>query len=189
MKNKNSYTKHANPKKYWPIVLVLLVLVGASVYLLFIKKHTATSGTIPATTTSSHVTTQAKSSNTSSTTNADSQKSTGTSTTNGVVSLNKPPTGTFVSNHHPSLSGSTKPSGEQSTCNTAPGATCYIKFTSADVVKTLPSQVANSDGTVIWNWDVAKAGFTEGSWKITAVAQANDQSFATTDSMDLEVQP
>src|SRR6202011_3279223 len=37
------------------------------------------------------------------------------------------PYGTFVSNHHPTLSGSPGPS-EESVCNTTPGATCYIEF-------------------------------------------------------------
>lgn len=99
----------------------------------------------------------------------------------------KAPSGTFVSNHRPSLSGSS--SQEQSVCNTTPGANCYIQFTKGNLVKTLPVQTVGSSGSVYWNWDVQSAGFSPGPWQITAIASANGQTLTTQDSQPLEVQP
>ena len=186
-KNYNSKNRNFGWKQLLTL-LVALVLIAIVLYLEFIKHPSTSSGTIPTTKTKSHVISQTKSPNTTQTTTKDTQKGTGSSSTNQSVNLTSPPTGTFVSNHHPSLSGSTKPSAEQSTCNTVPGATCYIKFINGDVVKTLPTRVADEDGTVIWNWDVARAGFTEGSWKIIAVAQSGNKIFSATDNINLDVQ-
>ncbi len=99
------------------------------------------------------------------------------------------PYGSFVSNHHPNLSGSPAPSTEQSVCTTTPGASCYIQFTQNGVVKKLASQVADSNGLTAWTWDVNQAGFTEGTWEITVVATINDQSKSAKDSMALVVGP
>ena|SRR5579859_7734742 len=101
----------------------------------------------------------------------------------------KAPSGTFVSNHKPSLSGSSAPSQEQSVCNTTPGANCYIQFTKGNVTKTLPVQTVNSSGSAYWTWDVQSAGFSVGSWQVTAIASANGQTMTTQDSQPLEVQP
>jgi hypothetical protein len=98
------------------------------------------------------------------------------------------PTGTFVSNHQPSLSGSSSPSSEQSVCNTAAGATCYIEFTKDSVVKQLPTQTADSSGSVYWTWDVKQAGLTVGKWQITAVTTLNGQTKTAQDSLELSVQ-
>ena len=99
------------------------------------------------------------------------------------------PSGSFVSNHRPSLSGNTAPTEEVSTCNTSPGAKCYIEFGQGNAVKKLDVQTADSSGSVNWIWDVAKAGFTEGSWQIKAVATLNGQTKTTEDSFVFEVQP
>ena len=86
------------------------------------------------------------------------------------------PFGSFVSNHNPSLSNSSK-SYELSTCETTPGASCYIEFTnSAGHNIVLPAQTANSQGVVSWGWSVSSKGFTIGSWSITAVATLNGQT-------------
>jgi hypothetical protein len=99
------------------------------------------------------------------------------------------PSGSFVSNHRPSLSGSSAPSQEVSTCNTTPGAQCYIEFQQGDTVKKLDAQTVDGNGSTNWKWDVAKAGFSEGSWQIKAIATYNGESKTTTDSFSLEVQP
>ena len=100
------------------------------------------------------------------------------------------PSGTFVSNHRPSLSGAGGvPSGEQSVCNTTPGANCTITFTNGGIIKTLAAQVVSSGGFTSWTWDVKQAGLTQGSWQITATATLNGQSQSTNDSLALEVQP
>jgi hypothetical protein len=168
------------------LILVAAILLSAYLLSTHNSKQSTASGEIKATMPSEQ-TTGKKSAATTSTPAPDSAKN-GSSSSSAAV-IKDPPTGTFVSNHHPSLAGTSRPSSEQSTCVTVPGATCYIQFTKGDIVKTLPTKTADSDGSVIWNWDVSTAGFTEGTWKITAVAQAGGKTFEATDSMNLEVQP
>lgn len=98
------------------------------------------------------------------------------------------PSGTLVSNHRPSLSSSSL-SGEQSVCNTSPGASCYIEFTKGNEVKKLPVQTTDSNGSTYWTWDVGQAGLGAGSWKITAVASLSGQTKTFDDSLTLDVQP
>lgn len=100
------------------------------------------------------------------------------------------PYGTFVSNHSPSLSDTNgAPSGEQSVCITSAGASCYITFKRLGIVKTLETKIADSKGSVYWDWDVNKAGFSAGSWQITATATANGQTKSVNDTLDLKVTP
>jgi len=99
------------------------------------------------------------------------------------------PYGTFVSNHKPSLSGSGSPSTQESVCTTTPGASCYITFTNGDVKKTLEAKVVDGTGSVYWQWDVKQAGFSEGSWSITATATSGSESKSTSDDLKLEVKP
>ena len=112
---------------------------------------------------------------------------TSNSSTNSGSSLISP-SGTFVSNHHPNLSGTPAPSTEQSVCNTTPGAYCYIEFTNGSQIKKLSSQMADSNGSVYWDWDVNSAGLSVGSWHITTVASLNGKTKSTSDSLDLVVQ-
>lgn len=96
------------------------------------------------------------------------------------------PYGTFVSNHKPGQNGST--SDEQSVCNTTPGATCSIKFTQDNIVKSLPTQTTDSNGATYWLWDIKQAGLTSGTWEITAVSNLNGQSKTAQDPLALEIQ-
>lgn len=97
------------------------------------------------------------------------------------------PYGTFVSNHYPSLSGSSAPSQEESTCTTTPGASCYIQFTKNDAVKKLATQITDDTGMTSWTWDVKKSGFTIGDWKITAVASSGNNSKSRQDTILLSI--
>lgn len=97
------------------------------------------------------------------------------------------PSGTFISNHHPNLSGSPAPNKVQSTCVTTPGAKCNIVFTKGGVTKSLGEQTADADGAVYWQWTLQDKGLTEGSWKVTAVATLNGQTASTGDPINLEV--
>lgn len=99
------------------------------------------------------------------------------------------PSGTFVSNHRPSLSGSPLLKSEESVCNTTPGASCYILFMKDGIAKQLDPQTADASGSTSWSWDIGQAGLTEGSWKITAVATLNGQTLSSDDSLTLDVQP
>lgn len=98
------------------------------------------------------------------------------------------PYGTFVSNHHPSLSGSGGvPSSIQSTCQGTPGAKCQIIFTKDGKTKSLPEKTIGSHGSVSWDWDVEEAGFTAGSWQIKAVSSLNGKSAEAMDDLAFEV--
>jgi len=97
------------------------------------------------------------------------------------------PSGDFVSNHHPNLSGSPAPNALSSVCNSTPGASCQITFTMDGVVKSLPARTADSDGSVFWDWKLQDIGLTVGSWNIQAIASLNGQTKTASDSLDLVV--
>jgi hypothetical protein len=96
------------------------------------------------------------------------------------------PYGSFVSNHHPGQNGAS--TTEESLCNTTPGASCYIKFTQGNIVKSLPTQTTDASGATIWDWNIGQAGLSSGSWQVTAVASLGSQSKTTSDPTTLEVQ-
>ena len=97
------------------------------------------------------------------------------------------PLGTFVSNHRPNLSGSPTPNTETSTCTTTPGVQCQIRFTNNNIVKSLPSQLTDSNGNTNWSWKLQDIGLTSGSWKISAIAINGSHTSTANDSMNLEV--
>lgn len=97
------------------------------------------------------------------------------------------PTGTFVSNHHPNLSGSPAPNTIASVCNTTPGANCKLVFTNGDTTKELSAQTADANGSVYWNWKLQDIRLTSGTWKVQAVASLGGQTKKASDAMDLVV--
>jgi hypothetical protein len=194
-RKKSSLLKMLSIKK--ALMLVLLIAAGIVVLELtnttyFFHRHKAISGIIPSRKLTSlgqrnqNKDTNVPNSSTSSST--DSTNLTSKDTNSSSTSQNfLVPYGTFVSNHHPNLSGSPAPSKEQSVCQTTPGASCFIQFTRNGVVKKLPSQVVNKDGAAIWDWDVNEAGFTDGSWQILAISSLSGKSKTTADPLPLEV--
>lgn len=99
------------------------------------------------------------------------------------------PSGNFVSNHHPNLSGSPAPSLEQSVCNTTTGATCQITFTKDGITKSLDSTPTDRGGAAYWSWDIKSLGLSVGSWKVTATTTLNGQTATASDTQTLDVQP
>jgi hypothetical protein len=99
------------------------------------------------------------------------------------------PSGNFVSNHRPNLSGSPAPNSMESTCTTTPGATCQILFTRNGVTKSLDAQTTDRNGSAFWSWKLQDIGLTEGSWQIQAKATLNNQTKTANDSLNLEVGP
>jgi hypothetical protein len=97
------------------------------------------------------------------------------------------PSGVFVSNHHPNLSGSPAPSQIQSVCTSTSGAVCAVVFTKGTISKSLPFQTTDSEGSTYWTWRLQDAGLTVGTWHIKAVAKLNGQVKSTDDAMDLVV--
>lgn len=186
------------------IKIAIVILVFAAVILTVLEltnttylfhKRKATSGTIPTVQTNNNPPLPTKTSASGASGNSTSQNPNIIGATSPNSSNPKSPNpgssliipfGSFVSNHNPTLSGSL--SNEESVCNTTPGATCYIEFTQNSVVKKLPAETADSNGTVYWYWNVGQAGFTSGNWQITAVATLSGQSETAQDKINLDVQ-
>jgi hypothetical protein len=101
----------------------------------------------------------------------------------------KEPSGNFVSNHHPNLSGSPSPNEIQSTCVTTSGATCTIVFTKGSETKQLPVQNTDLEGAAYWSWKLNDIGLSAGTWKVQAKAALGSQTKTTSDALDLEVKP
>jgi|SRR5665213_1555783 len=171
------------------IALVVLLIVVVGFYALNHRSNKG-SGTIPSTNTASTTASSPIKSATAAVAPNDSSTSakyTAPAAANSSVLVT--PTGTFVSNHRPSLSGPSEQKAEQSTCNTTPGATCSIELTKGSVTKTLKTQTADKSGAVYWSWNVEDAGLTEGTWKVTAIASLNNNTKTAQDEIDLVVQP
>lgn len=166
------------------ICIILALLVGSTIY--YAHKRSPTVKTIIP----SQTPTQPSTSNslTNSANQANSASSEKTIPTNAQSVLGVP-TGTFVSNHQPSLSGSPSSKQEQSTCNTSPGATCDIEFSKNGITKALGAKTADSSGAVYWTWNIQDSGLTAGPWKITAKASLNGQTKTAEDSLELNIQP
>lgn len=195
--------------KYFALISILLIIGILAIVALqathmvdFFHHPQAVSGKIPLlkSPSSSSGTSSSSPSTTSSTSTPQSTTTTPNNTSGGkdTGSYSSPsapvggaplsPYGTFVSNHSPDLSNSPSPSQEQSTCNTSIGATCTITFkNSSGIVKSLPVQTTDNNGATTWTWDVQSAGFTTGSWTITATAVLNGQTKSTTDKLMLQV--
>lgn len=176
-----------------PLIAVTgVVVLMVAVALVWALKDTPNkgSGVIPSTSPSKTVATSADKQNVTVSGSASSSSSAQPAKTPGSSTATlEAPSGTFVSNHRPNLSGSPTPSQEQSVCNTTPGATCYLQFVKDGVTKTLSEQTTDSLGAAYWTWDVKQSGFTIGSWQVTAIASLNGQVKTTKDSLSLEVQP
>lgn len=99
------------------------------------------------------------------------------------------PSGNFVSDHHPNLSGSPAPNTIESVCNTTPNATCQITFTntSSGLVKSLPTKTTDTNGATYWDWKLQDIGLTQGTWKIEVIAKLGSQTKTASDAMNLVV--
>jgi len=125
------------------------------------------------------------------TTSAESTKNSSsptTSSSNNLADITPiAPFGTFVSNHRPNLDGKSSSNQMNSVCQTTPGVTCEIRFTSNGQIKILGPSKVGSDGYVSWDWKLQDIGLREGSWGIEAIAKNGDKTTATKDPMPLEV--
>lgn len=113
----------------------------------------------------------------------DDKSDTGGGTSSTLIA----PSGNFVSNHHPNLSGSPAPNVISSVCTTTPGASCRIIFTKDTVVKSLPAQTTDRGGSTYWSWKLQDVGLSAGTWKVEATSSLAGQSQSTADALNLEV--
>jgi len=197
---KRSVPARHSKKLWWlvagiALVAVVMVILELTNTTYIFHKQKAVSGTIPSSNPAVSKYSSPAAANSTASASASQAQDTATSKTPASAGSNGPlvaPYGTFVSNHNPSLSNtSSAPSAEESTCNTTVGASCTITFTNSDgVVKTLDAETADSNGTVIWNWDINnKPAFIPGTWQINVTATLNGQSKSTADPTALTVSP
>jgi hypothetical protein len=192
---RHKYSKHAGPSKRVVIgvllLLIILVVTGlelTGVTHIFHKKTPV----VVVTASSFNTKGEPKSPNTKpsdQTSNSGSISNNSSTKPGGSSSALITPSGDFVSNHHPNLSGTPAPNLISSVCNSTPGASCQITFTKDGVVKSLSAQNTDSNGSVYWDWKLQDVGLTEGTWKIQAIASLNGQSKTAADTLDLVVSP
>ena len=176
----------STPLRTTGILCVILIIV-AGVYWYYNRPFSKRTAVIPSTNVTSSAkksTPQQSNPTNSGVNNTSPAKSTANASPVGSNAPLIAPWGNFVSNHHP---GNGAPTTETSVCNTTPGATCYIRFTNGSLNRSLDSKVADANGSIIWSWDVSSAGFSSGSWQITAIASLNGQTQSTTDAQELVI--
>jgi hypothetical protein len=162
------------------VMVVLLVMIAVTLAICFRLPKSKTTVTTP----------QTNNSNSNNNSGATSSSKDGSQTTPAVINSDvtpSEPTGTFISNHHPNISGNPAPNTESSTCTTTPGANCQIRFTNGNITKSLDTKKTDSDGNASWDWSLNNIGLTAGEWSITAIATNGDKAATATDSMPLNV--
>lgn len=180
-------------KKLLIIILIVLILAAVGFWLWHKNSSTPTNPTIPTNTNNPAVANPnvPGGSDENPATEADGSKDKGSNTPGTAPDTSvqpATPSGQFVSNHEPNLSGHPAPNTETSSCNTTPGVLCKITFTSGSVVKSLPAQRTNANGNTLWtNWTLQNVGLTKGTWQITAVAINGTKSASSKDASPLVV--
>lgn len=202
-KTKSKDRKNRN-KKYFVVATLVILAVAATVFLLEVTNTTyffhhksliVKTGKLG----TAGQDTKGEAGN-SSTSNSTTGSSDGTSSTqeskdptngDGASVTLITPSGSFVSDHHPNLSGTDGRDQMQSVCNTSAGAKCQVTFTNntSGVTASLPAQTADRGGAVFWSWKLKDIGLTQGSWKVQATATLGSQTKSASDAMTLEVQP
>lgn len=193
MQNKKSYNINKKTKSSgsrlskratWLIVAALVLIAGLLAYKL--TRPDKKEITVISTGNTQDKTTTSSSDGTDNQTKID-DKSTGSTDSKTTIVKLATPSGTFVSSHQISLSSA---SVVESTCNTTPGAKCSISFTDKNgVVRYLPEELADKNGTAFWSWSPSDAQLTTGTWKIKAIAKAGSQTKTASDPRSLEVAP
>lgn len=203
MKSKQQFVAGGRPKKIRSskklilLIIILIVLAGGSVAAL---ELTNTTHLFHAAKPAAHPTANSEtkgepqqgspaaggSGSASTSANSSENKSPAPSGAASTVNL-LAPSGDFVSNHHPNLSGSPAPNEIQSVCNSTAGASCQIIFTKDGVSKSLPAQTTDKGGATYWTWKLQDIGLTAGSWHIQAKATLGNQTKTADDAMNLEV--
>lgn len=178
------------------LVVIVLLLAAGSTYLLWLRTHTLapTASEIELNRGTATPTTQVPGGSTEGqTTSPDASKGSQGSPTGTPPAPNvmpDKPTGQFVSNHQPNISGKPYPNTETSICTTTPGIVCKIKFTMGSMTKSLPPKTTDASGNAVWSdWTIQSVGLTEGTWRITAQAINSNNVVSTSDPSELRVGP
>ena len=185
----NTY-KTRNRRLSWPlwagaIVLVGLIIVGilqvTHTIHLFRKPTVATSASFTSKGENSTPTTSSSPAATSQSSNTDSKAN---AQANQAVLT---PSGNFVSNHHPNLSGWPTPNTLVSVCEGTPEASCFISFTMGNTTKSLSTQTISQTGSAYWSWKLQDVGLTVGTWQIKATSTIDGHTATSVDALNLVV--
>lgn len=179
-----------HPKRYLIALLLVVVVVVAAAKIFDFGPFHKTTVVVSATSFPTKGEPKSSGSSKTSSSNAQSDSSAAGSSNKAITGSSATlftPTGDFVSNHHPNLSGSPAPNSMSSVCDTTPGASCKITFTKDGVTKSLASQTTDANGSTYWYWKLQDIGLTTGSWKVQAIASLNSQTKSASDAMDLVV--
>ena len=189
---------HTTEKKRWIIgvcILLVIVLLAFAVNHFLLTDKTinpSDNAKVIKTTSKSSTNSSSKATSTTPTTTSDKSSQNGGSpaSASDPTVVIQSPTGAFVSNHSPNLSGAPAPSTEESVCNGTPGATCYVQFTNNDdgTVYKLPQQTLDTNGTTYWQWDI-KDNLKQGTWHVVAFTTLGSQIKSASDARDLTVGP
>ena len=190
------YTKNKNKQSLWlvaaTVVAVIAIVIGIAWWRFVYQQPQKTASNSGSTSSNQHVPGGEQNGGNTTAGSGGSKDSDSNMPGSSLDPSIKPasPTGQFVSNHSPNLSGHPAPNTETSTCTTTPGAYCKIQFASAGIVKSLPLQKTDANGDVVWtSWSLASIGLTQGTWTVTAVAVNGSNSVTTQDATSLTVEP
>jgi hypothetical protein len=113
----------------------------------------------------------------------DNKSDSGGSSTASVIT----PSGSFVSAHGTSEHPVPLSASLASVCNTTPGVSCKITFTSTTgITKSLDAETTDRGGSAYWNsWTPASIGLSAGTWQVKAVATSGSQTKTASYAMDL----
>lgn len=174
-------------------ILLLAVVFGVVIWRTSISSKSQTSQTTASDSTKGEISTTGSSStvSSSSATSSNDESGAGVVDKNGDATVQTtayvaPPTGTFVSNHHVSLSDSSQLS-VQSDCTTTPGIACKITFANGSITKNLAAKTTDAGGAAYWSWNVKDLGLTVGSWQVSAIATVGSQTQTSIDATKLEI--
>jgi cytoskeletal protein RodZ len=178
--------------KWWLIfIFVVLIIISGLFWWHRVNPSVTTVHTNTGTATANPNVPGATSNTNSPTTGASASKDQGSSAPGTTPSSSvqpATPTGEFVSDHRPNLSGKPAPNTETSTCTTTPGILCQIKFSYGNTTRSLPSQKTDANGNAVWNnWTLQDVGLTTGTWQVTALATNGSKAASAQDTMKLVV--
>jgi hypothetical protein len=171
----------------WLTLLVLFLIVIAFGTFLYTKK--STNPTFTASTATKGPSTELPKNTpvTQTNSNSDGDKEDRNDTSASQIPPEKP-TGIFVSNHRPKLSGENLSNQINSVCTTTSGAACTIVLTKNGKSISLQKQETDNGGSTYWTWKLQDYGITEGTWKVEAAATLNGQTATTKDPIDMVVE-
>lgn len=98
-----------------------------------------------------------------------------------------PPSGTFLSSHKLSLSGTGAPSNARSVCRTSPGASCWLTFSNDGRNVSFLAEKVDASGVATWDWSPTDIQLTIGHWDVTVTAERGSEQQVVEEAIGLDV--